>query len=188
MSETPLWSRRAFAGTSLLALFTLACDPPALALIPGVTGQQRPATLALYNIHTGEHCTAAYRTPGGKLLPDALGEFDCLLRCHYTGEVHPIDVATLDYLALLDRQLGGGHTFHIISGYRSPLYNAKLSRQGSGVASNSLHLTGRALDVRLPTRPLETLHRSARELALGGVGYYPRSNFIHLDSGPYRTW
>jgi len=187
MSENRLWSRRSFARTSLLALFALACDTPALGLIPGVTGQKQK-TLDLYNIHTGESLTGAYRSPSGTLLPDALREFDCLLRCHYTGEIHPIDVATLDYLALLDQQLGGGNTFHIISGYRSPQYNEKLSREGSGVASKSLHLSGRALDIRLPKHPLDSLHRSALDLGLGGVGYYPRSNFIHLDSGPYRSW
>lgn len=186
MPNAPLWSRRAFTKTSLLALAALACNTEALALIPGVRSQ--PSSLSLFNIHTGEHFAGAYRTPAGKLLPEALSEFDCLLRCHYTGEIHPIDVATLDYLAILDQQLGGGNTFHIISGYRSPLYNEKLSRASNGVASKSLHLSGRALDVRLPQRPLDTLHRSALELGLGGVGYYPQSNFVHLDSGPYRSW
>lgn len=187
MSKAPLWSRRAFTKTSLLALAAIACNAKALALVPGVHAQQ-PNSLSLLNIHTGERFAGAYRTPDGKILPDALSEFDCLLRCHYTDEIHPIDVAVLDYLAHLDQQLGGGNTFHIISGYRSPLYNEKLSRTGNGVASKSLHLSGRALDVRLPQRPLDTLHRSALELGLGGVGYYPRSNFVHLDSGPYRSW
>ncbi len=146
------------------------------------------APLSLLNTHTGERLNVAYRTPAGAYDPTALGELDHLLRCHHTNEIHPIDPRTLDYLALLDQQLGGGHDIHIISAYRSPRYNALLESKGRGVARKSLHLQGRALDVRIPGVQLARLKEAALLLGRGGVGYYPRSDFVHIDSGPVRRW
>lgn len=148
----------------------------------------QPTPLSLYNTHTGERLTIAHRTPKGDYDPAALIELDCLLRCHYTNEIHPIDPRTLDYLSLLDRQFGGGRDIHIISAYRSPRYNALLQSQGRGVAGKSLHLQGRALDVRIRGVELDRLKETALLLARGGVGYYPRSDFVHIDSGPVRRW
>lgn len=147
-----------------------------------------PAPLSLYNTHTGERLNVSYRTAAGAYDQDALNKLDRLLRCHYTDEVHPIDPRTLDYLAILDQQLGGGHDIHIISAYRSPAYNALLRRQGRGVAAQSLHLQGRALDVRIPGVQLDRLKETALLLGRGGVGYYPRPDFVHIDSGPFRRW
>jgi uncharacterized protein YcbK (DUF882 family) len=144
--------------------------------------------LSLYNTHTGEHLTVTYRTPSGDYDPAALDDLAHLLRCHYTNEIHPIDPRTLNYLALLDQQLGGGHDIHIISAFRSPSYNDRLRSQGRGVAAQSLHLQGRALDVRIPGVELDRLKETALQLARGGVGYYPRSDFVHIDSGPVRRW
>jgi uncharacterized protein YcbK (DUF882 family) len=146
------------------------------------------APLSLFNTHTGERLNVAYRTAAGAYDATALSEFDRLLRCHYTNEVHPIDPRTLDYLALLDQQLGGGHDIHIISAYRSPRYNALLQSKGRGVATHSLHLEGRALDVRIPGVELARLREAALLLGRGGVGYYPRPDFVHIDSGPVRRW
>ena len=147
-----------------------------------------PEPLTLYNTHTGERLSVAYRTPSGDYDPAALSALDRLLRCHYNNEIHPIDPRTLDYLALLDQKLGGGHDIHIISAYRSPSYNSLLQSQGRGVAAHSLHLQGRALDVRIPGVELYRLKEAALRLARGGVGYYPRSDFVHIDSGPVRRW
>lgn len=150
--------------------------------------QPLPAPLSLHNIHTDEHLSIAYRTPSGTFDPTALSEIDRLLRCHYTNEIHEIDPRTLDYLSLLDQQLGGGHDIQIISAYRSPSYNKLLKREGHGVARKSLHLQGRALDVRFPSVDLSLLKKTALHLARGGVGYYPRADFVHIDSGPFRRW
>lgn len=150
--------------------------------------QPEPAPLSLLNIQTGERLNIAYRTPSGDYDPTALGELNRLLRCHYTNEIHKIDPRTLDYLSLLDQQLGGGHDIQIISAYRSPSYNSLLRSKGHGVAKNSLHLQGRALDVRFPGVDLDHLKKTALHLARGGVGYYPRPDFVHIDSGPFRRW
>jgi uncharacterized protein YcbK (DUF882 family) len=144
--------------------------------------------LSLFNTHTGERLSVAYRTPAGAYDPTALSQLDHLLRCHYTNDVHPIDPRTLDYLSVLDQQLGGGHDIHIISAYRSPRYNALLRSKGHGVADKSLHLQGRALDVRIPGVPLDRLKETALLLGRGGVGFYPRPDFVHIDSGPFRRW
>ena len=115
-------------------------------------------------------------------------EINWLLRCHHSDEVHEIDVRTIEFLSMVDRKLGGNHGFHVISGYRSPAYNEWLRQAGRGVAKRSLHLEGRAIDVRIPGVPLANLRRAALSLEYGGVGYYPRTDFVHLDSGRIRTW
>ena len=181
-----LRSRRDFFKLSLGAA-TLALLRPRLSWGKAVSVPPA-APLSLFNTHTGERLNVAYRTAAGAYDSPALSEFDRLLRCHYSNEIHPIDPRTLDYLALLDQQLGGGHDIHIISAYRSPSYNALLRSKGRGVATHSLHLQGRALDVRIPGVELDRLKETALLLGRGGVGYYPRPDFIHIDSGPVRRW
>jgi uncharacterized protein YcbK (DUF882 family) len=89
---------------------------------------------------------------------------------------------------MVDQKLGGNRDFHVISGYRSPAYNERLRQEGRGVAKRSLHLEGKAIDVRVPGVKLNSLRRAALSLQYGGVGYYPRTEFVHLDSGQFRTW
>lgn len=180
-------SRRTFLKYSLCAAAATLISPHR-SWGKGVMAQSQATPLSLYNTHTGERLNVPYRTPSGDYDSIALAQFDRLLRCHYTNEIHPIDPRTLDYLAILDQQLGGGHDIQIISAYRSPRYNALLQSQGSGVASHSLHLEGRALDVRIPGIELDRLKETALHLARGGVGYYPRPDFVHIDSGPFRRW
>lgn len=180
-------SRRSFLKFSALAA-TLTLLHPHLGWGKAVDERPLPAPLSLLNIQTGERLSIAYRTADGEYDPAALGELDRLLRCHFTNEIHPIDPRTLDYLALIDQQLGGGHDIHIISAYRSPRYNALLKSEGRGVVKKSLHLQGRALDLRIPGIDLARLKKTALQLARGGVGYYPRPDFIHIDSGPLRRW
>lgn len=146
------------------------------------------ARLAFVNTHTGESLDVVYRE-GPQYLSDALAEIDQVLRDHRSGEVHEIDRALLDQLARLQGLLEvGKRPFHVISGYRSPKTNAMLAARSGGVATKSLHLQGRAIDVRMPGVQLRALHRAALSMRAGGVGYYARSDFVHLDTGRARRW
>lgn len=183
MSNSP--DRRAFLKTSLFAALGLLAPNRAKA---GPTPEKSWGCLNLYNIHTGEKVSAAYRETDGRYDNRAINELTRLLRCHHTDEQHAIDPQTLDFLDQVNARLGGGHEIHIISGYRSPRYNEYLINLGHKVARKSLHLEGRALDVRIPGVPLTELRNIAMSLRLGGVGFYPGDNFVHLDSGAFRFW
>lgn len=143
--------------------------------------------IAFHNLHTGENLEATYRV-GGEYVPSVLKDIDHILRDFRTGEVAAIDTRLLDLLHLLQSRLESDEPFHVISGYRSPKTNSKLAQQSSGVAKKSLHMKGMAIDVRLPGRALTDLRRAAVSLKLGGVGYYPKANFIHADVGRVRYW
>lgn len=145
------------------------------------------ARIALLNTHTGERIDVVYREAGG-YVPEALAAIDRVLRDHRTGEVAPIDPQLLDLVHRLGAMLVTQQPFHVISGYRSPATNAKLAAASDGVARASLHLSGRAIDLRLPGRPLTELRSAAMRLASGGVGFYPRSEFVHVDTGRVRAW
>ena len=145
-------------------------------------------SLSFYNTHTGESATVEY-CHAGRLIPDALAKIDNILRDHRTGETKAIDVRLLDLLHGLARKTGTNAPFHIISGYRSPQTNAVLREHGGGgVAANSLHLQGKAIDIRVPGIKLRDLYRAAIDLGGGGVGIYPESDFVHVDVGRVRTW
>jgi uncharacterized protein YcbK (DUF882 family) len=146
-----------------------------------------PRELALVNLHTGEALKAAY-WEAGAYLPDALSAIAKVLRDHRTGEVHPIDARLLDLLTRLSGSLDAAKPFQVISGYRSPKTNAKLHAKSSGVATRSLHMDGMAIDVRLPGVELSRLRDAALALKQGGVGYYPESDFVHVDVGRVRRW
>lgn len=143
--------------------------------------------LAFFNTHTGESLDVDYCL-SGCLLPDSLGKIDHILRDHRTGEVKRIDVELLDLLHVLAGTAGIEGPYHIISGYRSPQTNESLRAQSDGVAARSLHLAGKAIDVRVPGLALRDLYRAAVGLQGGGVGIYPASDFVHLDVGRVRTW
>jgi uncharacterized protein YcbK (DUF882 family) len=144
-------------------------------------------SLSLYNTHTGESLNTVYWAQN-EYLPDALDDLNYILRDHRTGEIKPVDTQLLDLLHALNKKLCARHPFHIISGYRSQATNDWLRRRGGGVAKNSLHIQGKAADIRLPGCDLSVLRKSAMQLRSGGVGYYPRSNFVHLDIGRLRHW
>ena len=179
-------SRRSFLKASLLT--TLAFLHPGEARANFPAEKQTSGRLSLYNIHTGEKISTTYRDHDGQYNTQAINELNWLLRCHYTNEEHPIDLQTLDFLDQVNSQLGSGNEIHVISGYRSPKYNEYLISQGHKVAKHSLHLEGRAIDIRIPGTSLATLHRTALSFRLGGVGYYPSEDFVHIDSGAFRTW
>lgn len=146
-----------------------------------------PRRLSLLNLHTGEKLAATY-FEGGRYLPDALAAMDRVLRDHRTGEVHPMAPQLLDLVADLAGQVGSADAVQVISGYRSPATNAALHANSSGVATRSLHMQGLAMDIRIPGAPLARLRDTARAVGRGGVGYYPDSDFVHVDVGRVRYW
>lgn len=146
-----------------------------------------PRRLAFYHTHTGETLDIVY-SERGTYLPDALAEIHRLFRDFRTGDTHPIDPALLDILHDVQTATGGSGRFEIISAYRSPATNRMLASQSNGVADHSLHLQGQAIDVRLPGVRTVDLRRAGLRLAGGGVGYYPESDFVHLDTGRIRSW
>jgi len=157
---------------------------PALAV---TTSREKDRQIFFYNTHTGETLRTVYRA-SGKYLPESLKDVNRILRDHYTDQVFKMDPALLDYLYHVRQRLGGRQPFHIICGYRSPKTNAQMREKSSGVARKSLHVEGKAIDIRLPDVELAQLRRAAIALKQGGVGYYPGSDFVHLDTGKVRSW
>ena len=144
-------------------------------------------SLSFRHLHTGEHLTVPY-WEDRRYSPEALAEVDNLLRDFRTGEKTNMDVGLLEILHRLRSALESDQPFEIISAYRSPKTNARLAAKSRGVAKHSYHTQGMAIDIRLPGRRLRDMRRAALGLRLGGVGYYGRSNFIHLDTGRVRFW
>ena len=157
-------------------------------LLPHRHHRVRPErSVHLYNVHTGESLRSVYWI-GGHYQPTEMHRLAHLLRDHYTNAVHPIDRRTIDLLHALHRRIGGNKPFLVISGYRTPATNAMLAAAGEGVATHSLHMRGMAVDLRMEGHSVRRMGRAARSLRMGGVGIYPSSNFIHVDSGPIRYW
>lgn len=158
---------------------------------PLCAGVQKPASserrLAFFNTHTGETLEACYFRSGG-YDPGALRAINHILRDHRSGEVRPIDGRLLDLLHSLAGRFERPCPFHVISGYRSPETNAALHSRNRGVASQSLHVHGKAIDIRVPGIRTRALRDHALSLAAGGVGYYPGSDFVHVDVGRVRAW
>ena len=144
-------------------------------------------SLSFYHLHTDETLRVVY-SENGSPVPGALEEINHFLRDFRTGEQHLIDVHLLDALSSLYDVFERRGNFEVISGYRSPRTNAALRHASSGVAKNSLHLYGRAIDVRLTSAATDKLRDAALALQLGGVGYYRESNFVHIDTGAVRSW
>jgi len=149
--------------------------------------KQPERKLALLNLHTGESITSTYWAEG-QYQTSELHAIDRILRDHRTGDVNHIDKDLLDLLHILHHKMDGKQPFHVISGYRSPKTNAMLNQQSSGVAKKSLHMQGKAIDIRLPGRHLSELRKAALNLHAGGVGYYSKSDFVHIDTGRVRHW
>ncbi len=141
----------------------------------------------MIHTHTGERLDVEYFSHG-TYLSDGLRDVDRFLRDFRTGAVHPIDPALLDLLHAVTAATGTSRPFAVISGYRSPATNRLLRSRSEGVAAHSLHMEGRAIDVRLTDVPLPVLRSAARAARRGGVGYYPDSDFVHMDTGRVRTW
>ncbi|HJV64852.1 MAG TPA: DUF882 domain-containing protein [Geomonas sp.] len=144
--------------------------------------------LSLYNINNRERLTVTYRNSLGEYCQDALHSLNWILRCHNTNETTEMDLRVLEYLNRVVNCFGGDHEVHIISGYRSPAYNRMLRSHSHGVAKDSYHMKGRAIDFCIPGVALDKLRKTALALAAGGVGYYPHNGWVHIDSGHFRTW
>ncbi|TVQ88561.1 MAG: DUF882 domain-containing protein [Chromatiaceae bacterium] len=182
-------NRRDLIGAGLgLGLAVAAAPLPALARTRSETPSGQPRVLSLHHLHTNERLTLAYRI-GDHYQRSALQRLNHFLRDHRTGDVTSIDPRLFDLLHDVQRQLGNPDgTFQVLSAYRSPRTNAMLSRTSRGVATRSLHLTGQAIDVRLTQASTRNIRDAALGLSRGGVGFYPRSDFVHLDTGRVRRW
>lgn len=185
MTDRTASARRRFLhhGARLAAAGALpGLSAPARASVPGVRG------LALVHTHTHEQIDLVYAVDE-RYVPDALGSLNHFLRDHYTGDVGRIDPQVFDLLYRVQQALGSSRAFEVISGYRCPATNTRLREtRGGGVATRSLHMEGRAIDVRLPGVPLADLRDAALSLRAGGVGFYARDQFVHIDTGRVRAW
>ncbi|HXQ13776.1 MAG TPA: DUF882 domain-containing protein [Caulobacteraceae bacterium] len=175
-------ARRKLIAAGLGLAGGLAAAPAALAALAAPTRR-----LAFNNLHTGETLDVAYYE-NGCYVGDALAEVNHVLRDFRTGDVHVIEPRLLDLLTVLAASLETKSAFGVISGYRSPQTNAMLHEQSGQVASGSLHMQGQAIDIRLPGVDSATVRDAALKLAIGGVGYYPTSDFVHVDVGRVRRW
>ncbi len=144
-------------------------------------------TLSFKNTHTGDKLKLTYFEKG-HYVKSALKEIDFMLRDYRTDDVFPIDTALLDQLHDLRLMLGVNRPFQVISGYRSPKSNARLRSHSSGVAKKSLHMQGKAIDIRVEGLDIRKIRNAAVAMRRGGVGYYPKSDFVHLDTGKFRFW
>ena len=144
-------------------------------------------SISFVHTHTGEKLTAIY-WKDGDYQPEVLQQVNHLLRDFRTNEVHAMDPALLDVLFELRTRVGSQSAFHVISAYRSPQTNEMLRKSSNGVAEHSMHMLGKAIDVRLESFPTEHLAEVARSLRRGGVGYYRASDFVHVDTGRVRYW
>jgi uncharacterized protein YcbK (DUF882 family) len=150
---------------------------------------EAPSTrrIVLKNLHTPESLDIVFRR-GDEYVSDAMSAIQVLLRDYRTGAQHPIDPKLLDYLHDVARLAAVEPVFSVISGYRSPQTNEMLHERSGAVASHSLHMEGRAIDVRLASLACAKLAEKALAMQRGGVGYYGKSDFVHLDTGRFRTW
>lgn len=152
-----------------------------------VASRARSNRLSLHNLHTNERLEVQFRY-GRDYDRRALAALNHLLRDWRQDEVRPIDPLLFDIMMELAARVGQPPRFGIVSGYRSPKTNDMLRRNGGGAAKRSLHMVGRAIDLRLEGTKLPRLRQAAIELGAGGVGYYPRSSFLHIDTGDVRSW
>ncbi len=181
-------ARRAFMRAGAGALLSAAAPGIVTAVAsPAILRGNATRRVALQNLHTGESIATDYFADG-RYMPEALQEINRVLRDFRTGDVHAMDPRLLDLLSTLSTRLDTNAPFHVISGFRSPRTNGLLHVKSSGVATKSLHMQGMAIDVRLPGRALKNLNAAALSLEQGGVGFYPSSDFVHVDTGRVRRW
>jgi uncharacterized protein YcbK (DUF882 family) len=174
--------RRTFIKWGASAILTTVLTHPALAAV-----SPEHHVLSFYNVHTGETLKTCYRS-NGKLIQRAVGRISHIMRDFRTGEIKAVDPMLLDLLHRIVVEAKPLSPINIISGYRSPRTNAALRKINPDVAPKSLHMEGRAIDIRIPGQRTPALRRLAIDLKAGGVGYYPESDFVHLDTGPFKVW
>jgi uncharacterized protein YcbK (DUF882 family) len=188
MTDRPVVTRRSILSAAAVAI-PIALVIPAAIAPPAEAARRTMAsrTIFLDNVHTGERLKAVYWADG-RYFPDQLRRISWLLRDHHRDEACPIDPELIDLLARLHQRLSTSEPFQILSGYRSAATNAMLAAQTDGVAQNSLHMQGMAVDICVPGRNLVKVRRAAVAMQAGGVGFYPRSGFVHVDVGRVRYW
>lgn len=186
----PLLSRRTVLA-GLVGLVAASAVAPSAARAAtssvAIAAPGRTRRLALRHLHTGETIDVRYLV-NGQYDAAALRRLDQFLRDHRDGTVHRIDPKVLDFLHDLTRRLQVPGPVGIVCGYRSPRTNAMLRAKSAGVAKRSLHMEGKAIDIRVPGRSVKAVAKAAMSLRRGGVGRYSRSNFVHIDSGRVRAW
>lgn len=186
--EPVMPSRRRFLAQGLAGASLLMLAPGFMRSAAAAEFLVAPARkIALLNLHTGEECALTYWEKGS-YVPEALTTINRLLRDHRNNAEHPMDVALLDLLTALHGKLETQAPYEVISGYRSPESNNAMHARSNGVARHSMHMEGKAMDIRVPGRALTAVHSTALAMGLGGVGYYPTSNFVHVDTGRVRQW
>jgi uncharacterized protein YcbK (DUF882 family) len=183
-SASPVLSRRFFLKKSTQIALGLAVVSVPTISCAKVLGKR---SLSLYHTHTQQTLDITYAW--GKVYnPKALAKINSFLRDYQTGRTHPIDPKLLDILWTIQGEMGSKGAYEVISGFRSPQTNRQLRRSSTGVAGHSLHMKGKAIDIRFPGIDTDQIHQCAVEMKCGGVGYYEKSDFVHLDTGTYRTW
>lgn len=173
-------NRRTFLKYSAATAGVLA-TAPAFAL-------NKERCLSIYSPNTGETIRLVYWTPSEGYLSESIQEISLTMRDRHNDKVKLIDPKLLDQMYALQSMVRPRQPMHMLSGYRSPETNAMLRRRSKGVAKESYHMKGMAVDIRMPDRDYTSLHRAALSLHAGGVGRYRRSRFLHIDTGPVRTW
>jgi Uncharacterized protein conserved in bacteria len=184
----PDLSRRSFLLTAVqLALGLSVVSAPSLACAK--VSDKRPDKRSLSFFHTRTQQGLRITYASGKTYDrKALAQINRFLRDYQTGQVHIIDPKLLDILWSIQRTMGSKGVYEVISGYRSPATNRILRKGHPGVASQSLHMKGKAVDIRFSGAKLSQIHQCAVAMRSGGIGYYPRDGFVHLDTGQFRTW
>ena len=176
--------RRGFLKHGLILSAALGFWSPTLAVAGTPITSRR---MFLNNVHTGEKFSGEYWYDG-EYLPDAFSEIKSVMKDHRTNEKFPIDPRLMDVLFVLQNRLKNYTPFEVFSGYRSPKTNELLRETSNGVARGSLHMQGQAIDINQPGTRLSYLKKSAIRLKSGGVGFYPASDFVHVDTGRARSW
>lgn len=143
--------------------------------------------ISFRNTHTGESFSGVYRV-GDKYLPEAFERMNYVLRDHRADEVFPMDPRIVDIVKVLQDRTNSSGPVEVLSGYRSPKTNAMLRGASTGVAKNSFHMYGQAMDIRMPGYSTRRLRDQAKKMKAGGVGFYPKSDFVHVDTGKVRSW
>lgn len=180
-------TRRGFLVGAAFSIAGIATLSVSNSLSFASVANQKTYSISFRNVHTGESFSGAYRI-GDKYLPESFERINYIMRDFRTGDVKMMDPRLIDMLYFLRQDSSSSYPFEIISGYRSPKTNARLRRVSTGVAKKSLHMEGKAVDFRFPGVKLSKLRDKAKAMKVGGVGYYPNSGFIHIDTGNVRSW